>query len=137
MDLGALAANLGFPVALVVYLLYARRQDDEARSVELRELRQELASSRQSIQDLSERYLQSYMDMVGRLELVLKQIRHHLNETGSTRYERRREESAFGPTPTPIRPATDVPEKRSPALETTAKMLPRTPRPPTRDPRNG
>jgi hypothetical protein len=125
MDLGALAGNLGLPVALVVYLLWSRRQDDERRDKEMADLRAEVRQLHADNAFMADRYITAYIEVSDRVESAIRALTRRLDE-GTKKH------SPPGPAQEDrIRPDPYRPSKASDA--TTIRVLPRTPLPLNKD----
>ena len=123
MDLAALASNLGLPVALVIYLLWSRRQDDERRDKEMTELRAEVRKLHEDNAQIAERYITAYLEVTDKVESAIRALVRRLDE-GTRKHPSPPGPAQEGPHHPPSKPAD---------VATTIRLFPRTPLPSNKD----
>ncbi len=138
MGLDVLVSNLGLPLALVVYFLYSKKEDDKRRDAEMQRLRGDLAACGSARRKEALAAMETYVQAIGHLEKALKHaILRNVTITPMPAWKRPEmtgetppSDMAFTrtpPTPTAVlrHPSATV---RDPS-EITTTIIPRTPRP--------
>lgn len=121
----SLVSSLGIPVAFVIYLLMEKRREDRRRESETDALRATNTKLAAENFALNAKYVQIYVNIIGRVSDELKRVRHqcHDHQTAHAPTRVRTPAPDHQPTVEPFDPTITYPDGKDPSAATTVKIF--------------